>query len=197
MKNSLIENLVQQFSRLPSIGGKSAQRLAYHILEKNSELAESLASAIVDARRKIRKCGLCHNYSEADKCSLCLSPGRNPNLICVVERPSDIILIEKFGAFTGLYHVLGGALSPLDGVGPQDLNIDSLLKRLAGLESPEVILALNTSSDGEATGLYLIQKLKPMNVKVTQLARGIPLGSDLQYVDEHTMQRAMEYRIPL
>ena len=158
---------------------------------------EELANSIINARKNIKECVICHNYTESDKCNICANSNRTENLICVVEKPADIFLIEKPGSFQGTYHVLGGSISPLDGIGPDELNITSLLNRLKNLSSPEIILALNTSSDGEATVMYLMKCLKEIPVTMSRLARGIPIGSNLQYVDERTMQKSLENRVPL
>lgn len=193
----LIENLIHQLTQLPSVGKKSAQRLAYFILHQDLAKVEQLGSAILEARKNIKECEVCHNFTEESLCAICQSPMRVDNLICLVEKPEDIPLLEKFGNFRGKYHVLGGCLSPLDGIGPGELNIHSLIRRVDSLEKPEIILALNTSSEGEATILYLQELFAERAVKVSRLARGIPLGSELQYVDEFTMQKALENRISL
>jgi recombination protein RecR len=196
-KPDLIDNLIHQLSQLPSIGKKSAERLAYFLLRHESSRVEDLAHAILDARRKIRNCIQCHNYTEHERCRICTDSSRSPDLICVVEKSSDILLLERFGAFRGLYHVLGGCLSPLDGVGPDDLTIQSLMNRVRELDSPELILALNTSAEGEATIMYLIKSMQNLPVRISRLASGIPVGTDLQYIDELTMKRSLENRIPV
>jgi recombination protein RecR len=192
-----IDNLISRLSQLPSIGKKSAQRLAYFLLNQEFEKVEELADAILKAKSRIRNCKICQNYSENDKCGICNNINRLSNLICIVEKPSDIFLIERAATYRGVYHVLGGCLSPLDGIGPEQLNIASLIKRVKQLDSPELILALNTSSEGEATVMYLLKCFKNIPVKISRLARGIPVGSNLQFVDEITMQKSLENRVPV
>ncbi len=193
-----LEQLVQQLSLLPSIGKKSASRLAYFILKQPVESVEVLSKSIFDARLNIKECQQCFNYTQETMCSFCLSTCRLSSSICVVENPEDILLIDRFGDFEGVYHVLGGCLSPIDGIGPSQLHIEELFLRLKKCEeSVEIIIALRTSSEGEATTLYLKEKLKNMSVKVSRLASGIPVGSDLQFIDEFTMEKAMKYRVNL
>ncbi|MBF0432127.1 MAG: recombination protein RecR [Fibrobacteria bacterium] len=198
--NDLIGNLIDNLCKLPSIGKKSAQRLAYFLLNHDEQKVENLANAILNARKNIKKCTICYNYAEEEFCPICLSASqglRQTELICVIEKPSDILLLEKFGGYRGVYHVLGGTLSPLDGIGPANLTINSLISRLHSLDSPELVFALNTNTDGEATVMYLINKIKSLPVKISRLARGMPIGSDLQYIDEITMQKALENRVLL
>jgi recombination protein RecR len=191
-----VERLVSHLSHLPSIGRKTAQRLALHILRLPQADAESLAAAILDVKQKVRYCSVCSNITEADPCAICASPKRDRSLICVVEDPSDVIALEKTNEFKGLYHVLGGSLSPLDGVGPEDLKIKELLGRIPdGVQ--EVILAMNPNVEGEATTLYLTKLLKPLGVKVSRIARGLPIGGDLEFADEATLARALEDRTTL
>jgi recombination protein RecR len=191
-----VERLVSHLSHLPSIGRKTAQRLALHILRLPQADAESLAAAILDVKQKVRYCSVCSNITEADPCAICASPKRDRSLICVVEDPSDVIALEKTNEFKGLYHVLGGSLSPLDGVGPEDLKIKELLGRISdGVQ--EVILAMNPNVEGEATTLYLTKLLKPLGVKVSRIARGLPIGGDLEFADEATLARALEDRTTL
>ncbi|HEY6953142.1 MAG TPA: recombination mediator RecR [Bacteroidota bacterium] len=189
-----IEHLAEQFSRLPGIGRKTAHRLALYILKMTREDVSTLARALVDVKEKVRYCSICSNITEADPCAICSSPKRQRTSICVVEEPNDVLAIEKTHEFKGLYHVLGGALSPLDGVGPEDLKVKELLHRMNDAIE-EVILALNPNVEGEATTLYLSRLLKPLNVKVTRIARGLPVGSDLEFADEATLSRALEGRI--
>ncbi len=196
-KDDLIEKLVSELSQLPSIGRKSAQRLAFFLLNQPTEKVKALTEAINEAKHKIRECQRCHNFTELELCKICSSANRHENLICVVEKPVDILLVERFGFYQGVYHVLGGSISPLDGIGPDELHFHSLKQRLLSLQEPEIILALPTNSDGEATSLYLMKWLKEVPVKISRLARGIPLGSDLSFVDEKTMQKAMEHRVLL
>jgi recombination protein RecR len=191
-----VERLVSHLSQLPGIGRKTAQRLALYILKLPQADAESLASAIVDVTHKVRYCSVCSNITEADPCAICASAKRDRSLICVVEDPSDVIALEKTNEFKGLYHVLGGSLSPLDGVGPEDLKIKELLGRISdGVQ--EVILAMNPNVEGEATTLYLTKLLKPLGVKVSRIARGLPIGGDLEFADEATLARALEDRTTL
>src|SRR5690606_32433802 len=193
---SLLDTLVDRLAGLPSIGRKSAQRLAHHVLAAPLEEVEALGRALVEARRGVRPCAVCGNHAEEERCAVCSNPRRDPALVCVVERPADVAAFEKLGAYRGLYHVLGGTLSPLDGVGPGDLNLASLFTRCTeGVE--EVILALGTHADGEATSTYIVQRLRDKPLRVTRLARGLPAGSDLEFVDELTMKRALDGRINL
>lgn len=190
-----VEQLVEQFAGLPGIGRKTAHRLALYILKMNREEVVTLAKALVNAKDKIRYCSVCSNITEHDPCSICSNPKRDRHLLCVVEEPNDVLALEKTNEFRGLYHVLGGALSPLDGIGPEELRVKELLTRLTGSEVEEVILAMNPNVEGEATTLYLSKLLKPLGIKVTRIARGIPVGSDLEYADEATLSRALEGRI--
>ncbi len=194
VREIVIENLIGQLAHLPSIGRKSAQRLAYHLMAQNSEAVQDLAKALMEAKAKIHACSTCGNYTERELCRLCANPRRQANLICIVEKPADILAFERAGVYGGVYHVLGGSISPLDGIGPADLNFASLWER-CNLENLELILALNTNADGEATSTYIVQKLQGRKVKISRLARGIPVGSELDYVDDLTMQRALESRV--
>ncbi len=187
-----IARLIEELGRLPGVGPKTAQRLAFHLLLADREEAVRLAAAIVEARERVRHCSVCWNLTDADPCALCSDPARDRSLICVVEEPKDVAALERSRAFRGLYHVLQGAISPLDGIGPDKLRIKELLDRLGGVR--EVILATNPDVEGEATALYLSRLLQPLGVKVTRLARGLPEGGDLDYVDEVTLSRALEGR---
>ena len=189
-----LKRLVEQLQKLPGIGAKSAQRLAFHILRTPREDAERLCEAIRDVKELVTYCSICNNITDADPCAFCTSPTRDVRLICVVEEAQNVSVIEKTREFRGRYHVLMGALSPLQGVGPDDLKIKGLLERLGPGEVEEVILATNPTVDGEATALYLARLLKPLGVRVTRIAMGIPVGSDQEYADEVTMTRAMENR---
>jgi len=189
--------LIQELTKLPGIGEKTASRLAMHILRATKEDAQSLARAILEVKEKIRLCSRCFNLTDQDPCRVCEDPKRNREILCVVSGPEDLIALEKSGGFRGLYHVLHGVLSPLDGVGPKDLRISELLSRLQGGEVKEVIMATNPSVEGEATAQYLSQIIKPLNVRVTRIARGIPMGGDLQYIDEMTLSKSLENRSPL
>jgi recombination protein RecR len=191
-----VKVLIDELARLPGIGRKSAARLAYHILRSPSEDAYMLSDAIRIVKERVRECSICFNYAESELCPVCASSNRDTKIICVVEKPADIIMIERSGSFKGRYHVLGGALSPIDGITPEKLNIDSLIARV---DSPgfEVILSTGTSTEGEHTALYLVKLLKAKGAKVCRIARGLPAGSDLQYMDEITMLRAMEGRVEI
>ena len=185
--------LINELSRLPGVGRKTAQRLAFHFLSSDVELSHSLSNALLDIKQKIKNCSSCHGITEEDPCKICDDNKRNDSLICVVENAYDIFVFEKTNSFSGKYHILGGALSPLDGIGPEDLNIDTLLDRV--IEGMEVIIATNPSVEGETTALYLSNILSKKGASVTKLARGVPVGSDLEYVDEATLIRAMEGRV--
>jgi recombination protein RecR len=189
-----LQNLIDQFKRLPGIGAKSAQRLALHVLKTPREDAERLIDAIRDVKDRITYCSVCNNITDIDPCRYCVDTGRNQRLICVVEEPGNVNSIEKTGGFRGLYHVLLGALSPLQGVGPDDLKIKGLLTRVDQGGVEEIILATNPTVEGEATAIYLARLFKPLGVRVTRIATGIPVGSDLEYADELTMGKAMEGR---
>lgn len=191
-----IEQLIEEFAQLPSIGRKTAQRLAMHVLKMPKEEVAAFAKALIDVKEKVRYCSTCFNITESDPCSICASAKRNRKIICVVEEPNDVIAVEKTHEFNGLYHVLGGALSPLDGIGPEDLKVKELLSRLND-EIEELILALNPNVEGETTTLYLAKLLKPLNIKITRIARGLPIGSDLEFADEATLTRALEGRVAL
>ena len=189
-----LTRLVEQLQRLPGIGAKSAQRLAYHLLKSPREDVERLAEAMREVKDRVTYCSVCSNITDTDPCYYCTSSTRDNRLICVVEEPENVSAVEKTQGFKGLYHVLMGALSPLQGVGPDDIKIKGLLSRVAGGTVEEVILATNPTVEGEATALYLARLLKPLGVRVTRIAMGIPVGSDLEYADEVTMTRAMEGR---
>ena len=189
-----LARLVEQLQKLPGIGAKSAQRLAFHVLRHPREDAERLCEAIRDVKERVTYCSTCNNITDVDPCGLCTSPTRDQRLICVVEEPQNVAVVEKTREFRGVYHVLMGALSPLHGVGPDDLKIKGLLARVGTNGVDEVILATNPTVEGEATALYLARLLKPLGVRVTRIAMGIPVGSDLEYADEVTMTRAMEGR---
>lgn len=189
-----IARLVEELKRLPGVGQKTAQRLAFYILRQSPEESLRLADAIRDAKQKVHTCTICNNITDQDPCTFCSSPTRNPKLICVVEEPQDIVNIEKTRQFAGLYHVLGGVIAPLQGVGPEQLKIKGLLARLQNGAVEEIIIATNPNAEGEATALYLAKLVKPLGIKVTRIATGIPVGSDLEYADEVTLQRALEGR---
>jgi recombination protein RecR len=188
---------IDELSKLPGIGKKTAQRLALHIIKNDRESAEKLAKAIVDLKEKLMLCKKCFNLSEADFCDICKNPKRDQSTICVVEEVSDVIAIEKSHEYNGLYHVLGGVLSPLMGIGAENIRIKELINRFHDEEIKEVILALNPDTEGETTSLYLAKLIKPLGIKVTRIARGIPIGGDLEFSDEATIGKAMINRIDL
>lgn len=194
--NSLrcVATLVKELSRLPGIGEKTAQRLAFYILKLSRVDAEALARSILEVKEKVRICSRCFNITEDDPCQICRDSGRTERQICVVEEPHDLLAIEKAGVFKGKYHVLQGSLSPLDGRGPDDIRVRELLARLKGDGVDEVIIATNPNNDGEATAHYLVKVIKPLGVKVTKIAQGIPMGGDLEYADNVTVGRAVEGR---
>jgi len=189
-----LARLIDELKRLPGIGQKSAQRLAFHLERSAREDAERLAAAVLEMKDKIRLCSVCNNLTEQDPCEYCTHPGRDPSVICVVETPCNVVVVEKTREFHGLYHVLHGALSPLQGVGPDQLKIKNLLERLRGGQVKELILATSPTVEGETTAVYLSKLLKPLGVKVTRIAMGIPVGSELEFADEVTMLKALEGR---
>lgn len=189
-----LERLVEQFARLPGIGGKSAQRLAFHVLNLPEEEARAFADAIVDAKRHVTLCPVCHNLTDGGLCPICASPKRDESILCVVADPRDVIAIERAREFNGRYHVLHGVLSPMNHVGPDDLHLKSLVDRVSAGGIREVIMATNPDTEGEATALYTARLLKPFGVKVTRLAYGIPVGGHLEFADDATLMRALEGR---
>jgi len=189
-----LQKLIDQFQRMPSVGAKSAQRMAFYVLGLSSDEAKELSEAIVEAHEKIHKCSVCCNLTEKELCNICDNPARDRSVICVVEDPRDVIAIEKTHEFKGTYHVLHGAISPMNGVGPDQLTVKELLNRMNTDEVQEVIMATNPTVEGEATAMYISRLLKPMGVKVTRLAYGVPVGADLEYADEITLLRALEGR---
>lgn len=194
MYDGIVQELIDQFGRLPGIGPKSAQRIAFHILETPGFDVSRLAQLLAEVREKVRFCAVCGNVSEQERCAVCRDPRRNPALICVVEDAKDVAAIERTREFRGLYHVLGGAISPMAGIGPDDLRIASLMTRLADGTAQEVILATNPNLEGEATATYLSRLLTTLDIRVTRLASGLPVGGDLEYADEVTLGRAFEGR---
>lgn len=194
MSTPALENLVARLNRLPGIGIKTAQRLAYHILDLPEEDVEGLSSALLDAKRRIRYCPVCGNFTEDELCSVCADAKRDGSVICVVENARDVSFMERMREFHGKYHVLGGTLSPMDGVGPEDIRIAELVERVKTGEVKEVILATDPDVEGEATAAYIAKRIKPLGVKTTRIAHGIPIGGDLEYVDEMTLYKAMENR---
>ena len=189
-----LARLIEEFYKLPGIGPKSAQRLAYYLLRMPPVEAQALAAAILEVKEKVGLCSICQNVTEADPCRICSSGERERNIICIVEEPLDILAIERAQSYRGLYHVLHGAISPIDGIGPEDLKIADLLNRLRSDEVREIILATNPNLEGEATAMYLTRLLRPLGLKVTRLARGLPVGGDLEYADDVTLARALEGR---
>jgi recombination protein RecR len=189
-----LARLIQEFKRLPGIGQKSAQRLAFHVLRTPRQDAERLAQAVIDVKDNLGLCSLCNNISEGEFCPYCRDPNRDPGAMCVVEEPHNILPIETTRAFSGLYHVLHGSISPLRGVGPEQLKIKGLLDRIAGGNVHEIILATNPTVEGEATAVYLSRLIKPLGIKVTRIAMGIPVGADLEFADEVTMSKSLENR---
>jgi recombination protein RecR len=188
---------IEELSKLPGIGRKTAQRLALHILKSDTENVEALTKALNDLKTKLRFCERCFNLSEENLCEICKSPKRDQSLVCVVEEPSDVIAIEKAHEYNGLYHVLGGVLSPLSGIGAESLHIKELIKRFENENIQEIILALNPDTEGETTTLYLAKLIKPFGIKISRLARGLPIGGDLEFADEATIGRAVLERILL
>lgn len=189
-----IENLIEQFAKLPGIGRKSAERLAFHILDMPKEYGEAIGEAIENAKEKICFCSVCQNLTESDPCPICSDERRDKKIICVVETPKDAAAMEKIREFSGVYHVLHGALSPIDGIGPEDLKIAPLLSRIQKDGADEIIMATNPNVQGEATAMYLFKLLKPLGIKITRIANGIPIGGDLEYADEVTLLKAIEGR---
>jgi recombination protein RecR len=189
-----LAHLINELTKLPGVGGKSAQRLAYHILKRPAAEAEILAAAIVDVKTKIFRCSVCNNMTDVEPCALCNDPRRDPAVLCVVEEAFNIQTIEQTRDFKGVYHVLLGALSPLKGIGPQDIDVGGLVKRVKGSSIREIIIATNPNVEGEATALYIAQQLRPLEVRTTRLAFGLPVGGDLEYADQVTMSKALEGR---
>jgi len=189
-----LANLINELTKLPGIGGKSASRLAYHILKRSSAEAEALASAILEVKQKIFRCSICNNMTDVEPCAICSDARRDASVICVVEEAFNIATIEQTRDFKGVFHVLLGALSPLRGIGPQDIDVAGLLKRVQAGGVREVIIATNPNVEGEATALYIAQQLRPFDVRTTRLAFGLPVGGDLEYADQVTMAKALEGR---
>jgi len=189
-----ILKLIQSLSKLPGIGKKTAERLALHILHAPNQEAAVLAADIIDLKTNIQLCSTCFALSDKDKCRICADPARDASLICVVEKPPDMAAIEKSNAFCGTYHILGGTLSPIEGIGPDDIRLKELFKRASQSQAREIILATKTDVEGEATAAYILDRLARVEIKVSRIASGIPMGGDLQYIDSLTMQKAMEKR---
>jgi len=189
-----MDKLIGELTKLPGIGPKTGQRLAFHILGLNKSEVESLARAIVEAKENINYCSRCNDLTADDPCKICRSPDRERSLLCVVESSKDVIAMEKTGEYNGLYHVLHGSISPMDGVGPEDIEIDNLMPRIEKGEIEEIILATDPNAEGDATAMYLAKLLKPLGIKVTRIAHGLPVGGDLEYADEVTLSKALEGR---
>jgi len=189
-----LARLVEELERLPTVGPKTAQRLAFHILRMPEEQVRALAQALLDARAQTRPCSVCFTWTDADPCAICTSPTRDPSVLCVVEDARDVLAMERTREFKGRYHVLQGAISPLEGIGPEDLRIRELLQRLQGGEVREVIIATNPRVEGDATALYLTRLIRPLGIKVTRIAHGLPVGGDIEYADEVTLAKALEGR---
>ncbi len=189
-----VTRLIEEFHKLPGVGPKSAQRLTYHLLRIPHEDATALAQAIIELKERTVLCSICQNVTESDPCGICRDTGRDRSVICVVEEPLDILAVERTRGFHGLYHVLHGVISPMDGIGPEDLKVNELLARIRGGSVTEVIMATNPNLEGEATAMYVSRLVTPLGIRVTRLARGLPMGSDLEYADDVTLSRAIENR---
>ena len=189
-----INRLIEEFSKLPGVGRKTAQILAFHLINMNTNDVESLSKAILGAKNEIKYCSICCNITDKDPCSMCSNPNRDSNVICVVEDPRDVAAMERIKEFKGQYHVLNGVISPMDGIGPEMIKIRELITRLANQDVKEIILATNPTIEGEATAMYIARLVKPMGIKVTRIAHGLPVGGDLEYADEVTISKALEGR---
>ena len=189
-----LEILINELSKLPGIGGKTAQRLAFHILSLEDKEAEQLADSILRAKREMRYCSVCGNLTDTDPCRICSDPARRQDVICVVESPRDVAAMERIREYNGLYHVLHGVISPMEGIGPEDINLKSLIARLQASDVKELIIATNPNIEGEATAMYIARLIKPAGIKVSRIAHGIPVGGDLEYADEVTLLKSLEGR---
>ena len=192
----LLENAVNEFAKLPGIGRKSALRLVLHLLRQNTEDVNSFGNSLIELRNEIKHCKICHNISDTEICQICNNPSRNENIVCVVENIRDVMSVENTQQFNGFYHVLGGIISPMDGIGPANLEIESLVERVEKGEINEVILALSTTMEGDTTNFYIFRKLKEQNIKLSTLARGVSIGDELEYTDEITLGRSLTNRVP-
>ncbi|MFR4164409.1 MAG: recombination mediator RecR [Paraclostridium sordellii] len=189
-----ISTLIEEFSKLPGVGRKTAQRLAFHVINMNMNDVEALSKAIVEAKKEIKYCSTCYNITDKDPCSMCSNKNRDSSVICVVEDPRDVAAMERTKEFNGQYHVLNGVISPMDGIGPDMIRIKELIQRLGNQDVREIIMATNPTIEGEATAMYIARLLKPMGIKVTRIAHGLPVGGDLEYADEVTISKALEGR---
>lgn len=194
MYEGVVQDLIDELGRLPGVGPKSAQRIAFHLLAADADDVRRLVTALTEVKEKVRFCTVCGNVAQQEQCRICLDPRRDPSVLCVVEEPKDVVAIERTREFRGRYHVLGGAISPIEGVGPDDLRVRELMTRLADDTVQEIILATDPNLEGEATATYLARMIKPMGLRVTRLASGLPVGGDLEYADEVTLGRAFEGR---
>ena len=194
--SALLENAVNEFSKLPGIGRKTALRLVLHLLRQDESTAENFGNSIIRLRKEIKYCRICHNISDDDICTLCSDTGRDSSIVCVVENVKEVMVVENTRQFHGLYHVLGGIVSPMDGIGPGDLEIESLVQRVSEGEIKEVILALSATMEGDTTNFYIFRKLAPYDVKITIIARGVSIGDELEYADEITLGRSIMNRMP-
>ncbi|MEI2775131.1 MAG: recombination mediator RecR [Tetrasphaera sp.] len=194
MYEGVVQDLIDELGTLPGIGPKSAQRIAFHLLAADAADVQRLIGALTEVKAKVRFCAVCGNVAESERCRICADPRRDAHAVCVVEEPKDVVAIERTREFTGRYHVLGGAISPIDGIGPEQLRVTELMARLAGEEITEIIIATDPNIEGEATAAYLARQLKPFGLRVTRLASGLPVGGDLEYADEVTLGRAFEGR---
>lgn len=192
-----LQNLIEEFEKLPGIGSKTARRLAYYVINLPKEKTDKFARAIVDAKEKIKYCSICQNFSEDDVCPLCKSDERDRSVICVVESPKDVLSMERTHEFKGLYHVLHGTISPMDGIGPDDIKIKELMTRVAAGEVKELIMATNPNIEGETTAMYISKLAKPFGVKVTRIASGVPVGGELEFADEITLSKALLWRVEI
>ncbi len=194
--SKLVENAVNAFSKLPGVGKKTALRLVLFLLRQDEAVSEELAEAILKLRKEIRYCSICHNISDEEICSICSSTGRNRDLICVVQDSRDVLAIENTGQYNGLYHVLGGVIAPIEGIGPEDLNIETLLQRISEENPKELVFALSNTLEADTTAFYISKKLRDSEIRISAIARGIPIGGELEYADELTLSRSLSTRVP-
>ena len=192
-----LQELIEEFNKLPGIGYKTAQRLAFHVLNLNNEKAEKLASSIMNAKKNIRYCSVCQNLSATDVCGICTNSNRDHSIICVMESPRDVMQMERTNEFKGIYHVLHGAISPMDNISPDDIKIKELIARISENDTKEVIMATNPNLEGETTSMYISKLIKPFGVKVTRIAHGVPVGGELEFADEVTLGKALNWRVEI